>query len=66
MVQRLMDASTVKSLQALAKGLTHLLGHDALFAGLRLVVLVNVVELPPLEGTDLIIQSDGGHAPRAN
>ncbi len=65
-LQHLVHPSGIKALQVLPKLLAHLRCGGALFARGHLVVLAHVGVFQALQGSHRVIETSGGHAPRAN
>jgi hypothetical protein len=66
MVQHFLDATTIKTLQAGAKCIAHLLGTRALLTGLYVIVLVDVIVLQFFQTVHRIVQTCSRHAPRTD
>src|SRR5262245_56240079 len=66
MAQYLGNATAVEALQARAEFAADLRGRRQLAPGHRLIVLVDVVMLQPLESSHRVVQAGRGHAPGAD
>ena len=63
MVQHFLHATTIKTVQAGAKCIAHLLGTRALLTWLHVIVLVYVIVLQFFQTVDRIVQTCSRHAP---